>query len=66
MSVEVKAATEKRCETCSYYWQIGKDEQGLEVHVRTARQNSFCSIATVSTIICGILSVLAVSRNAVC
>ena len=50
MSVEEKAATEKGCEICSYYinegWHIGRDEQGLELHMRTAHQSSFSSKAT--------------------
>ena len=36
------------------------------IYMRTARQSTFSSIATVSTGVCGILSVMAVSRNAVC
>ena len=50
MSMEEKAATENGSEICSYYlnagWQICRDEQGLEVHMRTAHQSSFSSKAT--------------------
>ena len=42
MSVEEKTANEKaKYEIFSYYvhagWQTGRDEQGFEVHMRTAR-----------------------------
>ena len=70
MSVEEKAATKKGCEICSYYinagWLIGRDEQGLEVHMRTAHQSSFSSKATEVQTFYGIHMVWAVSRNAVC
>ena len=72
MSVEEKAANEKaKYEIFSYYvhagWQTGRDEQGFEVHIyENCSPNTFSSIATVSTDVCGILSVMAVSRNAVC
>ena len=47
--MEEKAATENGCEICSCInaeWQNGRDEQVLEVHMRTAHQSSFSSKAT--------------------